>query len=113
MRGLARGTSVIGGSLALALLCGCADGPTLPKLGDLNPFAEKAVPLPGKRIPVMQTKEVVTGELADASAPIVLPPPSENQPPLAFSRSGFRETLQTADPPEVEKALTLPCASSV
>src|SRR3990172_6563526 len=79
MRGLARGTSVIGGSLALALLCGCADGPTLPKLGDLNPFAEKAVPLPGKRIPVMQTKEVVTGELADASAPIVLPPPRANE----------------------------------
>jgi outer membrane protein assembly factor BamB len=74
------GKSVISGSLfALALLSGCADGPTLPKLGDLNPFAEKAVPLPGKRIPVMQTQDVVTGELADASAPILLPPPRANE----------------------------------
>ena len=65
---------------ALVALAGCAgDGPTLPKFGDLNPFAEKAVPLPGKRIPVMQTQEVVTGELADASAPITLPPARANQ----------------------------------
>jgi len=72
-------TSLVGGSLcALGLLSGCADGPSLPKLGDLNPFAEKVVPLPGKRIPVMQSKDVVTGELADASAPIVLPPPHAN-----------------------------------
>ncbi len=65
--------------LALASLAGCAEGPTLPKMADLNPFAEKAVPLPGKRIPVMQTKNVTTGELADASQPILLPPPSINQ----------------------------------
>jgi outer membrane protein assembly factor BamB len=65
---------------ALVVLAGCAgDGPTLPKFADLNPFAEKAVPLPGKRIPVMQTQEVVTGELADASAPIMLPPARANQ----------------------------------
>ena len=78
------------------------DGPTLPKLNDLNPFAEKAVPLPGKRIPVMQTQSsIVTGELADASAPIMLPAPfanedwaqpggSANNSPghLAFSGSG-------------------------
>jgi outer membrane protein assembly factor BamB len=70
----------LGGSLSvLALLCGCADGPTLPKLNDLNPFAEKAVPLPGKRIPVMQAQNsIVTGELADASAPIMLPAPIAN-----------------------------------
>lgn len=68
------------GMMALVLLAGCAgDGPSLPKLGDLNPFAEKAVPLPGKRIPVMQADKVTTGELADASAPIVLPPPRANQ----------------------------------
>lgn len=73
-KGLA-GTSL----LALALLAGCADGPTLPKLSDLNPFAEKQVPLPGKRIPVMQTQNVTTGELADASKPILLPPPRVNQ----------------------------------
>jgi outer membrane protein assembly factor BamB len=45
----------------------------------LNPFAEKAVPLPGKRIPVMQTQSVTTGELADASTPILLPAPRANQ----------------------------------
>jgi outer membrane protein assembly factor BamB len=64
---------------ALALLAGCADGPTLPKLSELNPFAEKSVPLPGKRIPVMLTQNVTTGELADASAPIILPAPLVNQ----------------------------------
>jgi outer membrane protein assembly factor BamB len=64
---------------ALVALAGCAEGPTLPKFGDLNPFAEKAVPLPGKRIPVMQTQDVVTGELADASTPIMLPPARANQ----------------------------------
>ena len=70
-----------GSSLAaLALLSGCAEGPTLPKMADLNPFAEKVVPLPGKRIPVMQPQSsVVTGELSDASAPIVLPAPRLNQ----------------------------------
>ena len=54
MRGTRRG-SVIGAGLAsLVLLSGCAgDGPSLPKLADLNPFAEKEVPLPGKRIAVM------------------------------------------------------------
>ena len=28
------------GLLMLALLSGCADGPSLPKIGDLNPFKE-------------------------------------------------------------------------
>jgi outer membrane protein assembly factor BamB len=58
------------------LLAGCAgDGPSLPKLANLNPFAEKAVPLPGKRIAVMEVQGggVETGELADAFAPITLP----------------------------------------
>lgn len=71
---------VVGGAITvLVLLAGCSSGPSLPKLGDLNPFAEKAVPLPGKRIPVMQTKNTVTtGELADASTPITLPPQQSN-----------------------------------
>jgi outer membrane protein assembly factor BamB len=80
MRGGTWRLSLAGSSLAaLALLGGCAEGPTLPKLGDLNPFAEKAVPLPGKRIPVMQAQNVTTGELADANTPIVLPAPRANQ----------------------------------
>jgi outer membrane protein assembly factor BamB len=70
----------VGASLSLLVLAGCAgDGPSLPKIGDLNPFAEKAVPLPGKRIPVMQANNVVTGDLADAFAPIVLPAPYANE----------------------------------
>ena len=32
--------------------------PRCPSSANLNPFAEKAVPLPGKRIPVMQTQNV-------------------------------------------------------
>jgi outer membrane protein assembly factor BamB len=79
MRGTTRRMSLIGVSLsALAMLSGCADGPTLPKLADINPFATKEVPLPGKRIPVMESKNLVTGELADASKPIMLPPPRAN-----------------------------------
>lgn len=79
MTGGMRRRGVVGGALSvLVLLTGCAEGPTLPKLGDLNPFAEKAVPLPGKRIPVMQTNNTVTGELSDASQPITLPPQQVN-----------------------------------
>lgn len=80
MRGGTRGSSWIGaGLVSLVLLSGCAgDGPSLPKLANLNPFAEKEVPLPGKRIAVMQAQGPVTGELADASAPIILPAPRAN-----------------------------------
>lgn len=68
------------GLCSLVLLAGCAgDGPSLPKLANLNPFAEKPVSLPGKRIPVMAPQGPETGELADAFAPITLPAPRENQ----------------------------------
>ncbi len=57
-----------------SLLGGCAgDGPSLPKITDLNPFKEKQQPLPGRRIPVIETTESITGNLADADKPIVLP----------------------------------------
>jgi outer membrane protein assembly factor BamB len=59
---------------AVALLSGCSDSlPSLPKVSELNPFKEKTPPLPGKRIPVMPMQEKVGGELADGSAPIVIP----------------------------------------
>ncbi len=79
MRGM-RLSSVMGAGLSsLVLLSGCAgDGPSLPKLANLNPFAEKEVPLPGKRISVMQAQGPETGELADASTPIILPAPRAN-----------------------------------
>lgn len=74
-------TNRVGLALLLpALMLGaCAgDGPSLPKLGDLNPFKEKATPLPGKRIPVVQTTESIASNLADASQPISLPPQRAN-----------------------------------
>jgi len=75
-----RMSSWVGSLLAAALLTGCADSlPSLPKMSELNPFAEKQVPLPGKRIPVMQAQNKLPGELADASTPITLPPQRANE----------------------------------
>lgn len=60
--------------LPAMVLAACAgDGPTLPKLGELNPFKEKPTPLPGKRIAVTQTTESIDSNLADAAQPITLP----------------------------------------
>lgn len=60
-------------------LAGCADSlPSLPKLGDLNPFAEKQQPLPGKRVPIMAEGSKIGGDLATADKPITLPPPVAN-----------------------------------
>ena len=60
-----RGLGAAGAVLLCALaLAGCADSlagmslPSLPKLDDINPFAEKPVPLPGKRISVIQQENV-------------------------------------------------------
>jgi outer membrane protein assembly factor BamB len=79
MRGTRQGCLIGVGLVSLAMLSGCAgDGPSLPKISELNPFAEKAVPLPGRRIPVMQQQGLTTGELADASTPITLPAPRIN-----------------------------------
>jgi outer membrane protein assembly factor BamB len=74
-----KGLQATAAALASALaLAGCSDSlPSLPKLQDLNPFAEKEVPLPGKRISVLQ-REDAGGELAAANRPIGLPPPRIN-----------------------------------
>lgn len=56
----------------------------MPKLQDLNPFAEKELPLPGKRISVIQ-QENVSSDLAAANRPIVLPQPQAND---AWSQPG-------------------------
>jgi outer membrane protein assembly factor BamB len=64
----------------LAGLAGCSDSlPSLPKITDLNPFAEKQVPLPGKRIAIMQASERLPGELAAADRPITLPAAQPNE----------------------------------
>lgn len=81
-RGLARLTR---GVMALAVLSvtaglsGCSDSlPSLPKVGDLNPFAEKQTPLPGRRLPVLQLNDKPQQELATAEQPIILPAPVVN-----------------------------------
>ena len=51
--------------------------PSMPKLDDINPFAEKPVPLPGKRVAVIQQENIATN-LAGADKPITLPPPRQN-----------------------------------
>jgi outer membrane protein assembly factor BamB len=60
--------------VALALF-GCGD--SLPKLQDLNPFAEKEVPLPGKRIAVIQQESLRSDAMA-ASRPLAIPPQQAN-----------------------------------
>lgn len=64
---------------ATVALAGCSDSlPSLPKLTDLNPFAEKQVPLPGKRVPIMAEGSKIGGDLATADKPISLPAPVTN-----------------------------------
>lgn len=76
MRTAAMALAALVSALALG---GCAgDGPSLPKISDLNPFKEKPQPLPGRRIPIVQTTESLTSNLADASNPVMLPPQRAN-----------------------------------
>jgi outer membrane protein assembly factor BamB len=78
-----RGLCAAAALLSALSLVGCSDSltgmslPSLPKIQDLNPFAEKEVPLPGKRVAVLQ-REDATSELAAADKPIALPPPHLN-----------------------------------
>jgi outer membrane protein assembly factor BamB len=69
-----------GFALAAALaVAGCSGGDLqMPRLQDLNPFAEKEVPLPGKRIPVSLTEGRAGLDVAPADRPIVLPPAQAN-----------------------------------
>ena len=103
MRGTRRSSVMGAGLSSLVLLSGCAgDGPSLPKLANLNPFAEKEVPLPGKRIAVMQAQGPETGELADASAPIILPAPRANDAwaqPGGAAQQRARAISPSAAPP--------------
>jgi outer membrane protein assembly factor BamB len=66
-----------GAALALLALglAGCSD--SLPRLSDLNPFAEKEQPLPGKRISVLQ-QHTITSDAVAASRPVALPPQRAN-----------------------------------
>lgn len=64
--------------VALGVTACASDGPTLPKIGDLNPWKEKQQPLPGRRIPIVQTTESISNNLAEADHPISLPPQHSN-----------------------------------
>jgi outer membrane protein assembly factor BamB len=69
--------------VALLTLPGCSDMvagmslPAMPKITDLNPWAEKEQPLPGKRIEIIQQENIATN-LSPADRPIALPPPRTN-----------------------------------
>ena len=69
--------------LSALALAGCTDMfvgmslPSLPKVDDINPWAEKPVPLPGKRVSVIQ-QENISSNLAAADRPVTLPPPRQN-----------------------------------
>ena len=74
-----RALALIG--LSACALAGCSSDslPSLPSVGELNPFKEKQAPLPGRRIPVLPANEKIPGELADASTPISIPAPVVNE----------------------------------
>ena len=73
------GASSLFAIIATISLGGCAsDGPSLPKISELNPFKEKQTPLPGRRIPIVETTESISSNLADANGPIVIPSPRAN-----------------------------------
>lgn len=71
---------VAAASLAMSGLGGCSssEGLSLPKVNDLNPFAKKETPLAGKRVAIMDATGSLSGNLAPADRPIVLPPPVTN-----------------------------------
>jgi outer membrane protein assembly factor BamB len=74
-------------ALALAgLLAGCSTDsggpslPDLPKISDLNPFAEKEKPLPGKRVAVLTEQDQLSANIEAAiDGPPTLPPMVANQ----------------------------------
>lgn len=72
--------SLTSAAAALVLLSGCAGSslPKLPTLEEMNPFAEKETPLPGKRVSIMPQSNIGGVELASAERPISLPSPTPN-----------------------------------
>lgn len=83
----ARFAVVIG--LAVSVSACAGDGPTLPKLSELNPFAEKQQPLPGRRVALVQQTDSISTNLAEASEPVVLPPQRAND---SWSQPGGEAT---------------------
>jgi outer membrane protein assembly factor BamB len=71
--------------LSAGAVAGCSNGPSLPRLSDLNPFAEKEKPLPGKRIPVALAESKAGIEVASIDQPVDVPAPRQND---AWSQPG-------------------------
>ena len=61
----------------------------------MDTFKEKQQPLPGRRIPVVETTESITGNLADADKPIVLPALNAND---AWPQPGGEPSNVTGNP---------------
>jgi outer membrane protein assembly factor BamB len=72
---IARGACGIAALLIGLLLANCN---SMPRIDDLNPFAEKEVPLKGTRIPVLRQESLVK-DAAVAERPLVLPSPRVNR----------------------------------
>ena len=66
----ARGKVSLGATLSLVALALLGCGDSLPKLQDSNPFAEKEVPLPGKRVAIIQ-QETLRSDAVAAGRPVV------------------------------------------
>jgi outer membrane protein assembly factor BamB len=65
---------------ALVALAGCSDSlPSLPKLTELNPFAEKPKTLEGKRVAIIPDASAVGADLAPADKPILIAAFSGNE----------------------------------
>ncbi len=111
---LTRGLAVTMVALMAALVAGCStDGgpslPDLPKMSDLNPFATKEVPLPGKRVAVLTEQDQLSANIeAAVDGPPALPPMVANaswsQPggvagnaPGHLSLEGGLKTLWSSD----------------
>jgi len=80
----ARGKLSLGAALSLVALALLGCGDSMPRLSDLNPFAEKEVPLPGKRIAIIQ-QESLRSDASAAGRPVSLPPQQANE---AWSQPG-------------------------
>lgn len=77
--GIAHVSRVIVGIGIASWLSACSEGlPSMPKIQDLNPFAEKEAPLPGKRVAVMASESKVGADVAPEARPVSLPTAATN-----------------------------------
>jgi len=73
-RGLTLCCVIVAGLVVSACSSGLPELPSVSSISSFNPFKEKEQPLPGRRIPVVEAKDSLPGDLAEANAPIVLGP---------------------------------------